>query len=254
MPLDVGQTTTAPSTVIETRQYSLPQYGTPRVPVRRTTPNAPTQQQAQTTIFGEPIDLSPDAPIGFSFADIPLGQAPYQDERQYTLPQFGDPTIHGPANIPNGPTPGSFGLDGTLTQQQLTEAARLTSIAMFGSVFNQQMAQQIMDAGIDPFPIKISTDLANELPYNARSPQLQAAFMDAFGVPGFETASDMLEAMNYIEYEPGKWWRLDKMQQPFVTSGTSDYNYGYGRAGRYTSQPRAYSYGGGGLVTWRIGL
>jgi hypothetical protein len=48
----------------------------------------PTQEQS---VFGENIDLSPGAQIGLSFADTPLGQTPYQDERQYSLSQF-DPT------------------------------------------------------------------------------------------------------------------------------------------------------------------
>jgi len=37
----------------------------------------------QTSIFGEPIDLG--GRIGLSFADQPLAQEPYQDERQYDL-------------------------------------------------------------------------------------------------------------------------------------------------------------------------
>jgi hypothetical protein len=50
-----------------------------------------TTPEQQYSIFGEPIDLQ--GPIGFSFADVPSGQEPYQDERQYDLSgRFGTST------------------------------------------------------------------------------------------------------------------------------------------------------------------
>lgn len=68
---------------LERRQYTLTQFGDkPIVP----TVTAPTVPTPQTSIFGEPI--TPGGRIGLSFADKPLSQTPYQDERQYALSRF----------------------------------------------------------------------------------------------------------------------------------------------------------------------
>jgi len=78
----------APGQSLDQRLYNLSQFGTP--------PAVPSGTQQQYSIFGEPIDL--EGPIGMSFADQPLGQEPYQDERQYDLSsRFGTPA----AVVPN---------------------------------------------------------------------------------------------------------------------------------------------------------
>jgi len=99
----------------------------------------------------------------------------------------------------------------------------------------------------------MSIDVAMQLPFNPKSPELKAAFQNAFGVEGFDNAQDMLVALGYQEEAPGKWRRMD----PVTNAGL-----GAGRYGGYAGYYPAYSYGSGGgggyssngLVSWRIGL
>jgi hypothetical protein len=149
------------------------------------------------------------------------------EQRQYTIPQFGE-------------QPSRFGLSGTLNRQQLAEAARLTGDAMF--TYGQ-------------LPSVISSDVANELPYNPTSQLFQDMMMDSFGVPGFETSDEFLTQLGYQEYEPGKWEILD----PISITGYGDGVYQSGgtssRSGGGYSPSRGYGYSqGGSLVNWRIGF
>lgn len=94
------------------------------------TPDMPAQEHS---IFGEPIDLSPGAQIGLSFADKPLSQTSYQDERQYALSRF-DPTQ--PASSPSSFYSRGGIPQGTPQDQipfgMMRGAASLTSQSLFG--------------------------------------------------------------------------------------------------------------------------
>jgi hypothetical protein len=181
--------------------------------------------------------------LAFTVPSIP--QLPYQDERQYTLPQFGTPPVSDieqrQYTLPQfGEPPSRLGLDNTLNRQQLAEAARLTGDAMF--TYGQ-------------LPSVISSDVANELPYNPTSQLFQDMMMDSFGVPGFETSDEFLTQLGYQEYEPGKWEILD----PISITGYGDGVYQSGgtssRSGGGYSPSRGYGYSqGGSLVNWRIGF
>ena len=162
-----------------------------------------------------------------SQAPVTPQQPPYVDQRQYTLTQFGE-------------RPPDLGLDGTLNQQQLAEAARLTGEAMF--VYGQM-------------PDVISIDVARELPFNPTSELFQDIMQESFGVPGFETADEWLTQLGYVEYAPGKW----EIQDPVTVTGYGDGAYQGGGispsrgAGPSASRGAGYSTGGS-LVNWRIGF
>ena len=100
------------------------------------------------------------------------------EERRYSLPQFGERTDS------------SHGLSGTLNKQQLAEAARYTGDAMFT---------------YGKLPSVISSDVADQLPYNPKSAQFKSVMQDAFGVDGFESSGEFLTKLGYHEYEEGKW-------------------------------------------------
>ena len=150
------------------------------------------------------------------------------EQRQYNLPQFGTP-----------PTDG-LGLSNTLNKAQLAEAARLTGDAMFT---------------YGKLPSVISSDVANQLPYNPSSDLFKNVMQDAFGVDGFETSDEFLTKLGYYEYEEGKWEILD----PVTVTGYGDGSYQGGgvsssRGGGY-SPARGSGYStGGSLVNWRIGF
>ena len=154
-------------------------------------------------------------------------QVPDIDQRQYTLPQFGE-------------QPTGFGLDGTLNRAQLAEARRLTGTSMF--VYGK-------------LPSVISIDVARGLPYNPTSKLFQDLMQESFGVPGFDTPDEWLTQLGYQEYEPGKWEILDPITitgygegvyQSGGTSPSSGVRYSAARGGGYSR--------GGSLVSWNIGF
>lgn len=92
------------------------------------TPDMPAQEHS---IFGEPIDLSPGAQIGLSFADKPLDRTSYQDERRYSLSQFGTSPTQPASSL------SSFYSQGRTPQDQIPfammrDAASYTSQSLFG--------------------------------------------------------------------------------------------------------------------------
>jgi hypothetical protein len=130
------------------------------------------------------------------------------------------------------------GYEGNLTRSDLATAARLSGQAIF------QFGER---------PNVMSTDVALQFPLEAKSTQLQNAYMDFFGTTKLDNVEQMMTGLGYQYEGNGKWKRLD----PITFSGTS------GRYGRYGSR-RGYGIRSGGspsarvstngLVNWRIGL
>jgi hypothetical protein len=104
-------------------------------------------------------------------------------------------------------------------------------------------------------PSVISSDVANELPFNPTSQLFQDMMMESFGVPGFETSDEFLTQLGYYEYEEGKWEILD----PITVTGYGDGVYQGGgtstrRGGGYSASRGSGYSTGGSLVNWRIGF
>jgi hypothetical protein len=147
--------------------------------------------------------------------------------------------------------PAQFGLEGNLTQVQLAEAARWTAISIFGPYFNQNLEGAL--------PNKISQEVADELAgfiINPQNENLQNAYLENFGVTGFESTEQFLETLGYIEVEDGEWWLppvADAAASGAASAGGYSYtptNYGRNTFG-YNYSPRG-AYAGGNLVNWRI--
>lgn len=108
-------------------------------------------------------------------------------------------------------------------------------------------------------PVSISPEVAEGLHFNPQSRYFRSAMQSAFGVNGFRTAADFMEALGYAELEDGTWYRLDpdtggKGSGSGSGSGSKG-SYG-GRRGGYSPGP-GYSPGRGyvgsnGFVNWRI--
>ena len=202
--------------------------------VRRPVAPAPP---AKDSIFGLRPQGSQNILGGIVEAFI---DAPYQDARKYTMPQYGAPAQpdieQRRYNLPQFGTRST--MPKTLNRQQLAEAARLTGEAMF--VYGKM-------------PDVISTDVARELPFKPSSDQFKNLFQEAWGVEGFDTAEEWLTRLGYQEYEPGKWEILD----PIAVTGYGDGVYQGGgmrsRGGSSASRGSGYA-SGGSLVNWRIGF
>lgn len=131
----------------------------------------------------------------------------------------------------------NLGLNKSLSQVELADAARYTGQAIFN--YGER-------------PNVISTDVALQLPFKPASDMLKAQFQEAFGVDGFDNAQDFLGALGYIYEGDGKWRRLDPVS---VTGKAGSYTSSYGRRGGGGSGGGyARSSSGNGMTNWRIHL
>lgn len=147
----------------------------------------------------------------------------------------------------------------TAEQLQSIEAARLTSLFLFGQVLGGKKGYG--PGGDAEMPRTISSYVANELPHNPKSAGLKAYFESAFGVEGFETWEDMLTYLKYAPdpFKPWMWVRQDKPQLSAGSAGLYNYSggsYGYGGGGgrSYPRSGGSSSYTYSPMVMWRIGV
>lgn len=131
-------------------------------------------------------------------------------------------------------------LSGNLRQADLAWAARYTGLAVFDYFLNPNRPGYYLNRSI--LPNRISTRLAQELPYRAVA----------------ATVDDFLKGLGYEEYEPGKW----QVKDPTTTiqrRGPAGPAYGYAPrlSGGYSGGFYGGGYAGGyrpPLTLWRIGL